>query len=78
MPEMSSKFVPAHMGDKNPNPKLLKLVRKITDRIPAKIKGVTTNDPEYWGYACIFEDEMDKETSENALDLMLKMKIKAL
>ena len=71
MPEMSTKFVPKHKGDKNPNPKLLKFVRKVTDRIPAKIHGVTTDDPEYWGLACIFEDEMDAATREAALDLLL-------
>ncbi len=74
MPEMSSRFVPKHMHDTNPNPKLLKLVRRITDRFPAKIKGVKTEDPEYWGFACIFEDEMDAETREYALDLLLDMK----
>ena len=73
MPEMSDRFVPKHRGDQNPNPKLLKLVRKITDRVPGKIKGITTDDPEYWGYACIFEDEMDPVTREQALDLMLAM-----
>lgn len=73
MPEMSKRFKPKHLGDTNPNPKLIKLMRKITDRIPAKIKGITTNDPEYWGPACIFEDEMDKETREASLDLLLKM-----
>lgn len=73
MPEMSTKFVPKHKGDRNPNPKLLKLVRKITDRLPGKIKGITTDDPEYWGYACIFEDEMDPVTREAALDLLLDM-----
>ena len=71
MPEISKKFIPKHKGDANPNPKLLKLVTKITDRIPAKIKGVTTDDPEYWGPACIFEDEMDAKTREAALDLLL-------
>lgn len=73
MPEMSTRFVPKHKGDKNPNPKLLKLVRKITDRVPGKIKGITTDDPEYWGFACIFEDEMDPATREAALDLLLDM-----
>ncbi len=73
MPEMSDRFYPKHRGDTNPNPKLLKLVRKITDRVPGKIKGITTDDPEYWGYACIFEDEMDPLTRERALDLMLAM-----
>lgn len=71
MPEMSKRYVPAHKGDKNPNPKLLKFVRKVTDRIPAKIHGVTTEDPEYWGLACIFEDEMDSQARESALDLLL-------
>lgn len=73
MPEMSKAFTPKHMGDKNPNKKLLKLLRKITDRVPGKIKGITTNDPEYWGMACIFEDEMTDEEREPALDLLLKM-----
>ena len=76
MPEISTKYVPKHMNDPNPNPKLLKLVRKITDRLPAKLKGVTSADPEYWGFACIFEDELSKEESESALDLMLKMKVR--
>ncbi len=76
MPEISKKYTPKHYGDKNPNPKLIKLVRKITDRIPAKIKGITTEDPEYWGFACIFEDELTKEESEEALDLMLEMKLR--
>ena len=76
MPEMSTKYVPKHMGDKNPNPRLLKFVRRVTDRLPAKIKGVTTNDPEYWGFACIFEDEMDEATREYSFDLLEKMKVR--
>jgi len=72
MPEMSTKFVPKHFGDKNPNPKLIKLVRKITDRIPGKIK-MTTEAPEYWGLACIFEDEMDAQTREASLDFLLDL-----
>ena len=72
MPEMSKKFVPKHKGDKNPNPKLLKFVRHVTDRIPGKIK-MTTDAPEYWGLACIFEDEMDAVTREASLDLLLDM-----
>lgn len=71
MPEISKKYVPAHKGDKNPNRKLLKFVRMVTDRVPGKIKGITTDDPEYWGLACIFEDEMDPVTREAALDLLL-------
>ena len=72
MPEMSTKFVPKHKGDKNPNPKLIKFVRQVTDRVPGKIK-MTTDDPEYWGLACIFEDEMDPVTREAALDLLLDL-----
>lgn len=76
MPGISDTMVPKHKGEFPANLKLLKLVRKITDRIPAKIKGVTTNDPEYWGFACIFEDELDKETADKALDLLLLMKLR--
>ena len=72
MPQMSNKFVPKHFGDKNPNPKLIKFVRHVTDRIPGKIK-MTTEAPEYWGLACIFEDEMDPITREASLDLLLDM-----
>ncbi len=71
MPEMSKKFTPKHLGDTNPNPKLLKFARKVTDRVHGKIKGITTNDPEYWGLACIFEDELDAKSRESALDLLL-------
>ena len=46
MPEMSTKFVPKHMHDENPNPKLLKFVRRVTDRIPGKIKGIKTENDE--------------------------------
>ena len=76
MPEMSKKFVPAHMFDKNPNPKLLKFVRRVTDRLPGKIKGIKAEDPEYWGFACIFEDEMTEQERDLALDLLLKLKVR--
>ena len=46
MPEISKKYIPAHKGDKNPNPKLMKFVTKVTDRIGNKVKGLTTDDPE--------------------------------
>lgn len=73
MPEMSTRFVPKHKGDPNPDPKLLKFVRKVTDRVPGKIKGITSEDPEYWGFACIFEDEMDAATKNASLDLLMDM-----
>ena len=72
MPQISTKYVPKYKGDKNPNPKLLKLVQQITDRIPGKIK-MTTDDPEYWGLACLFYDEIDDSMREPALDLLLDM-----
>ena len=74
MPEMSDKYIPAHMRDQAPNPKLLKFVRRVTDRLPGKIKGIKTADPEYWGFACIFEDEMTADERERSLDLLLIMK----
>jgi len=71
MPEMSNRWIPKHRGDQNPNPKLIKFITKVTDRVAGKIHGVTTDDPEYWGLACIFEDEMDAKTREASLDLLL-------
>ena len=41
-----------------PRPKIAKLVAMITDRVPAKLKGVKGNDPEYWGLADLVTDEM--------------------
>ena len=34
-----------------PREKIVKLGRMITDQVPAKLGGVTGNDPEYWGLA---------------------------
>ena len=68
MPEMSKAYIPEHMGDKLPRLKILMLARKITDCVDHKLRGITTNDPEYWGLACILTDEM--------ADLALKMKVR--
>ncbi|MFA6829497.1 MAG: FAD-dependent oxidoreductase [Bacilli bacterium] len=57
MAEMSKTFVPEFIGDKNPSKNILKLCTKITDCIDHKIKGVTVNDPEYWGLKCLITDE---------------------
>lgn len=76
MPEMSKKYIPAHINDKNPNPKLLKFVRRVTDRFDGKLKGIKVEDPEYWGFACIFEDEMTESERENSLDILLEMKVR--
>ena len=51
-----------------PREKILKLGRKITDRVPAKLKGITAEDPEYWGLAGIVTDEM--------ADVALKMEVR--
>lgn len=67
MPEMSKAFTPECLGEK-PRKNVLKLGQKITDVLPHKIKGITSNDPEYWGLACILSDEM--------VDFCLKMKVR--
>lgn len=54
--------------DPAPREKILKLGRKITDRVPAKLHGVTGDDPEYWGLAGLVTDEM--------ADLALKMEVR--
>ena len=41
-----------------PREKIVKLGKMITDRLPAKIGGVTGSDPEYWGLAGVVSDEM--------------------
>lgn len=68
MPEMSNAFIPKHKGEKEPREKILKLGKKITDRLPHKLHGLTTDDPEYWGLACVVTDEM--------ADIALKMKVR--
>lgn len=68
MPEMSNAFIPEHKGDKEPREKILKLGKKITDCLPHKLHGLTTDDPEYWGLACVVTDEM--------ADIALKMKVR--
>lgn len=68
MPEMSNAFIPEHKGEKEPREKILKLGKKITDCLPHKIHGLTTDDPEYWGLACVVTDEM--------ADIALKMKVR--
>ena len=51
-----------------PREKILKLGQMITDRVPAKLHGVTGDDPEYWGLAGRVTDEM--------ADVALKMKVR--
>ena len=68
MPEMSKAVIPPHMGDKKPSEKILKLGKKITDVAAHKLKGVTVEDPEYWGLAEIVTEEM--------ADIALRMKVR--
>lgn len=68
MPEMSNAFILKHKGEKEPREKILKLGKKITDCLPHKLHGLTTDDPEYWGLACVVTDEM--------ADIALKMKVR--
>ena len=48
--------------------KIVKLGQMITDRIPAKNRPLTAEDPEYWGLASIVTDEM--------ADIALTMKLR--
>lgn len=47
-----------HKDDPNPNKKILKLGKKITDVAGHMIFGVKAKDPEYWGLAELLNDEM--------------------
>ena len=49
---------PPCKGDPAPREKILKLGKKVTDVVLHKLKGITTDDPEYWGLAAILTDEM--------------------
>ncbi|MDD6966111.1 MAG: FAD-dependent oxidoreductase [Firmicutes bacterium] len=49
---------PVCKGDPAPREKILKLGKKVTDVVLHKLKGITTDDPEYWGLAAILTDEM--------------------
>lgn len=51
-----------------PREKIVKLGQMITDRVPAKVGGVTGDDPEYWGLAGCVTDEM--------ADVALKMGVR--
>lgn len=68
MPEQYKSVKPTWQGDKNPSEKILQLGKKITDCIPHKLKGLTSDDAEYWGLREMVTDEM--------ADVALKMKIR--
>ncbi len=68
MPEKNKTVETKYEGEKNPNKKILKLGRKITDVVPHKIGGVKATDAEYWGLREVLTDEM--------CDVGLKMKLR--
>ncbi len=68
MPKLTDKVEIKRKGEKNPNKKILKLGKKITDVVPHKLFGVTSDDAEYWGLADVVTDEM--------ADIALKMKVR--
>ncbi|MCQ2480567.1 MAG: FAD-dependent oxidoreductase [Clostridia bacterium] len=59
---------PPRSHDKVANEKIVKLGKKITDVLDHKIKGITVEDPEYYGLAEIVTDEM--------ADLALEMELR--
>ena len=68
MPEKNTKIVSKYEGEKGYSyeQKLIKLCRKITDVVPHKLMGMTTEDPEYWGLREVLTEPM--------IDVLLKMK----
>ena len=68
MPEQYYKQKPPFQGETGYayEKKLIKLCRKITDVVPHKLLGMTTEDPEYWGLREVLTEPM--------IDILLKMK----
>ena len=60
MPEQSNKIYSKYQGEKDYDKELAKLCKKITDVVPHKLKGVTSNDPEYWGLKEVLTPPMVK------------------
>ena len=58
MPKRYEYVNPPSLGVENPRPKVAAVGRKITDVIDHKLKGVTSNDAEYWGLAEVLTDDM--------------------
>ncbi len=68
MPEQNDKIISKHQGEKNPDKRYIKLGKKITDVVPHKLFGVTSDDPEYWGLKEVLTPEM--------CDIANKMKLR--
>lgn len=58
MPEQFKTCRSKYQGEAELKKNYAKLGRKITDCIPHKIKGLTTDDPEYWGLRELLNDDM--------------------
>lgn len=58
MPEQNDKIISKYQGEKNPDKRYLKLGKKITDVVPHRIMGITSEDPEYWGLREVLTPEM--------------------
>ena len=58
MPKRYEYVNPPSLGVENPRPKVAAVGKKITDVIDHKLKGVTSNDAEYWGLAEVLTDDM--------------------
>ena len=68
MPEQYDYVKVKSQGEKNPRKKIIKLGKKLTDVVPHKLFGITSNDAEYWGLKDIVTDEM--------ADVALTMKVR--
>ena len=68
MPKQNDKIISKYQGEQNPDPRYLKLGRKITDVVVHKITGLTSDDPEYWGLREMLTPEM--------CDVLNKMKLR--
>ena len=58
--------------DTKPREKIMKLGQMITDRVPAKLRRLTVEDPEYWGLASIVTDEMAGTGAGGILALLIR------
>ena len=58
MPEQNKKIISKYQGEKELDKAYAELGKKITDVVPHKLKGVTSNDPEYWGLKEVLTPEM--------------------
>jgi NADPH-dependent glutamate synthase beta subunit-like oxidoreductase/NAD-dependent dihydropyrimidine dehydrogenase PreA subunit len=68
MPQQNDKIISKYQGEKDVNKKYVKLGKKITDVVPHKLFGPTSNDPEYWGLREMLTPDM--------CDIANKMKLR--